>query len=134
MTLDEIKHRWSGLQTTWKDGCYFFALLTIAEEVTGKRIDLVTVTRMMLDKGFLNTDGYVSNPCAMLKELTGRTFRHDICSFLPDAILSNMYTIEKWVNPKTKFTHFKRRFVDTLLNSKTIAEGHIDCYYIFTEV
>lgn len=134
MTLNEIKNRWSGLQTIWSSGCYFFALLTIAEESTGKHIDLIDATRKALEKGYINNDGFVNNPCGLLKYLTGKTFDHDISTKLPAIISDKMYTIEKWVSNKTGKTHFKRRFVDTLLNSKTVAEGNIDCYYIFTEL
>ncbi len=50
---------------------------------------------------------------------------------LPSVINDNQFTIEKWFNPRTKFTHFKRRFVDTLQSSVTVKEGKVIEYYIY---
>ena len=40
-----------------------------------------------------------------------------------------MYTVEKWVNLSTGRIHFRRRFVDTLTNSITVAQGKLERYY-----
>lgn len=136
MDLSKIKSRYSGVQTRLKNisdyGCLFLALCTIIEEVTGKEADIIGIIQLSRQKGWLSADYTVEDSIAILNEYTGKSFKREIFETLPDTIRDNEFTIEKWFNPRTGYTHFKRRFVDTLLSSVTVKEGRIKEYYIYS--
>lgn len=136
MDLSKIKSRYSGVQTRLKNisdyGCLFLALCTIIEEVTGKEADIIGIFQLSRQKGWLGADYTVEDSIAILNEYTGKSFKREIFETLPDTIRDNEFTIEKWFNPRTGYTHFKRRFVDTLLSSVTVKEGRIKEYYIYS--
>jgi hypothetical protein len=136
MDLSKIKSRYAGVQTRLKNisdyGCLFLALCTIIEEVTGKEADIIGIIQLSRQKGWLSADYTVEDSIAILNEYTGKSFKREIFEFLPDTIKDNEFTIEKWYNPRTGYTHFKRRFVDTLLSSVTVKEGRIKEYYIYS--
>lgn len=136
MDLSKIKSRYSGVQTRLKNisdyGCLFLALCTIIEEVTGKEADIIGIIQLSRQKGWLSADYTVEDSIAILNEYTGKSFKREIFETLPDTIKDNEFTIEKWFNPRTGYTHFKRRFVDTLLSSVTVKEGRIKEYYIYS--
>ena len=132
MELELIKKKWEGVQSVWKEGCYFFSLLTIADEL-GIEYDLIHFTRFCLNQNLITADGTVKDAEELLYVLTGRRFKRTIVKELP-VMKQNMYSIEKWYNERTGFTHFRRRFVDTIVDSVTVKEGKLMGYYIFTEV
>lgn len=136
MDLSKIKSRYSGVQTRLKNisdyGCLFLALCTIIEEVTGKEADIIGIIQLSRQKGWLSADYTVEDSIAILNEYTGKSFKREIFETIPDTIRDNEFTIEKWFNPRTGYTHFKRRFVDTLLSSVTVKEGRIKEYYIYS--
>ena len=136
MNLSQIKSRYAGIQTKMRQigdyGCLFLALCTIIEEVTGKPIDLITVIQESKSKGWLAEDYTVTDSLSLLEAFTGKKWWRDIERKLPDVIADNQFTIEKWHNARTGYTHFKRRFVDTLTSSVTVKEGKIREYYIYS--
>lgn len=136
MDLSKIKSRYSGVQTRLKNisdyGCFFLTLCTIIEEVTGKEADIIGIIQLSRQKGWLSADYTVEDSIAILNEYTGKSFKREIFETLPDTIRDNEFTIEKWFNSRTGYTHFKRRFVDTLLSSVTVKEGRIKEYYIYS--
>ena len=71
----------------------------------------------------------VEGQCMFLRDLTGDVWERQEMKSLPAVVPDNMYTVEKWVNPRTGFTHFRRRFMDTVKNSVTVKEGSLICYY-----
>lgn len=129
------KERYSGLQTLLEDcgkyGCLFLCLLSIAEEMTGKRYDIITTIHLCMTKGWLSKDFFVNDNLSILEELTGVKWSRRTVSSLP-TIGERDYTVVKYYNEKTKYTHFKRRGYDTLVYSKTVAEGRIEGYYIYS--
>lgn len=135
MTLTEIKKRYAGVQNYIENigsgGCLFLVLCTIIEEVTGKPVDLIGIVQKSLAKGWLTKDFEVKDSLRLLDEFTGKSWKRTVVSKLPAQIKDNEFTIEKWYNPRTKFEHFKRRFVDTLVASVTVKEGYIKEYYIY---
>lgn len=133
MTLEQIKKKWVGVQSAWKEGCFFFALLTILDE-NDIRYDLWDVTHFCIKQGYMQDDGYILDSCGLLFALTGKHYEVAIVSSLPAHIPSTWYTVEKWYNERTGYTHFRRRFVDTLKDSVTVSEGSLVAYYIFKEV
>lgn len=143
MDLSKIKSRYSGVQTRLKNisdyGCLFLALCTIIEEVTGKEADIIGIIQLSRQKGWLSADYTVEDSIAILNEYTGKSFKREIFGTLPAVIKDNEFTIEKWYNERinekgetVKYTHFKRRFVDTLLSSVTVKDGRIKEYYIYS--
>lgn len=133
MTLEQIKKKWENVQSVWKEGCLFFALLTILDEEDIK-YDLHDVTHFCVKQGYMREDGTIMDSCGLLSVLTGTHYEMEIVSSLPAHIPSTWYTVEKWYNKRTGYTHFRRRFVDTLVNSTTVKEGSLIAYYIFKEV
>lgn len=114
------------------DGCLFLCLCMIIEEVTGKEADIIGIIQESLAKEYLANDFTVKDSLSLLKNFTGKTWKRVEVKKLPDVINDNEFTIEKWFNPKTKGNHFKRRFVDTLIDSQTVKIGYITEYYIYS--
>lgn len=135
MTLEEIKVRYDGIQSRLKYiheyGCLFLCLCEIIEEVTNAPCDIIRVVQESKARGWLEEDYTVSNSLAILNTFTKKEWKRKEVEKLPAKIKDNEFTIEKWYNPRTKYTHFKRRFVDTLVSSVTVKEGKIKEYYIY---
>lgn len=85
-----------------------------------------------MSKGWLRTDYTCEDSLAILESATGKKFLRKIVDKLPAVVKDNEFTVEKWYNPRTKYIHFKRRFVDTLKSSITVKEGSIKEYYIYS--
>lgn len=135
MNLTQIKSRYSGIQSKMKyiyeGGCLFFCLCTIIEEVNNMPCDICGLIQESMARGWLTPDFTVKDSPAILNCAIGRVFKRIETPTLPSVINDNQFTIEKWCNPRTKFTHFKRRFVDTLQSSVTVKEGKVIEYYIY---
>jgi hypothetical protein len=131
-----VKERYDGIQTAFfnanRYACLFLSLLSIAEDVTGNPSDFIGMYKLCLKKHWIDKEFACLDQCAILKYLTGKTWKREVLTFLPLPVPDNMYTVEKWYNPRTKFTHFKRRFVDTITGSITVSEGKIKKYYCYT--
>lgn len=134
--LSRIKLRYAGIQSKLEGidegGCLFLCLCTIIEEVTGLPCDIIGILQESMAKGWVKKDYTVADSLALLNEYTGKKFRRVEVATLPAEIKDNEFSIEKWFNPRTGFTHFKRRFVDTLASSVTVKEGFIKEYYIYS--
>ncbi len=133
--LTQIKKRYNGIQSLLShigtDGCYLLSLCTIIEEATAKEASILDIVRTAIDNKWMRTDFYILDPCAILRHFTKRNFKMKKLTELPSIIEDNEFTIEKWYNERTSFTHFRRRFVDTLKSSVTVKEGYITEYYLF---
>lgn len=134
MTQDEIRKRYSGIQTFLTDGCYFLSLCSIAEECTGIRVDILDAISHSVTHGWATSDAFINEPCKILKYLTGgkTEWRLDVEPKVPEKVPEEMYVVLKYFNTRTGYTHFKRRYVDTLQDSRTVAEGKIISCYCFT--
>ena len=136
MNLSVIKSRYNGIQTKLKEiyngGCLFLSLCTIIEEVNNTEADLIGIIQESWSKGWLKSDYTVTDSIALLNNFTMKKFKRDVVKELPKVINDNEFTIEKWYNDKTKYTHFKRRFTDTLINSNTVKNGKILEYYVYS--
>ena len=130
------KQRYSGVQTlfgTAKDAaCLFLCMLSIAEEQTGHDIDFITAYHKCLDARAIDEQFYCSNQELILETLTGKKWTKQVMQKLPASVPEKMYTVEKWYNPRTGYTHFKRRAFDTLVSSVTVKEGKLIEYYTYT--
>lgn len=131
-----VQERYNGIQTVMEkageSACLFLSLLSIAEEYTGLPVDFIVAYRKCLELGLIEKDFFCNNQEKILYEFTGEKWNKTIVKELPDPVPENMFTIEKWYNPRTDFTHFKRRGWDTLESSVTVKEGYIKEYYCYT--
>lgn len=143
MTLAQIETRYKGIQTKLKYindyGCLFLCLCTIIEEVTGEPADIIGIIQWAkntkvagTNKFVLGDDFTVNDTLALLNHFTGKTFKRKEVKDRPSVVKDNEFTIEIWKKtPDAKEMHFKRRFVDTLINSQTVKNGLITGYYIY---
>lgn len=133
----DVKKRYKGTQTVMKNtgesGCLFLSLLSIAEEYRGTPIDFIDAYNKCVEKGLLKKDLFCNDQEKILETFTGKKWKKTVLKELPDhPVPENMYTVEKWFNKRTGFTHFKRRMFDTLESSVTVKEGSIVEYYCYT--
>ena len=143
-----IKDKYIGIQTKMKKAsdeiakfgdysCLFLCLCSIADEFnhtfhTGREVDIISAYLDSRSKGWLGANFYCKNQEAILEYLTGFAWKKESVKKLPEVIPIKMYTVEKWLNPKTGGNHFKRRWGDTLINSNTVNTGKFECYYTYT--
>lgn len=128
MSQEDIKQRYAGCQTFLTDGCLFLSLCSIAEEKTGEKIDVLGALYECKKRGLVRDDGYINDSCAILSLFTGDHWTRKQVSVL-GKVADNEYTVEIWV--RDGGTHFRRRYVDTLLNSQTVAKGQREGYYVY---
>ena len=133
----DTKARYTGIQSLLQEmqfnsACHFLALCSIAEEVNNLPIDFLQVVKLARSTNLIRKDFYVNDACALLRLMTNRQWSVRKEKTLPSVILDNEYTEAVWYNPRTKFTHFRRRGFDTLNNSITVKEGNIAEYRVYT--
>lgn len=139
MTREQIKQKYDGLQTKalkaakqlshmgdW--ACLFMSLCSIAEEQSDREMDIVTAYIKCLEAKYVDNEWTCLDQCAILQLLTGKKWTRRTVASL-GVVADNEYTVEKWVRGKN--THFRRRYVDTVKDSKTVKYGKLDCYYIY---
>lgn len=130
------KERYTGIQSVFinagESACLFFCLLSIAEEIKKEELDFIYCYNIAISRGYIDKEFYIKNHEALLQDLTGKKIKKITTKQLPKVIPDNMYSVEKWYNPRTKYTHFKRRGFDTLDKSITVKEGVISEYYLYT--
>lgn len=71
-----------------ESGCYLLALLHIAEEIAGERIDAVQVYEQATAAGIMRPDCYINDPAELLHLMTGYRFtvRHAMPGELPASV------------------------------------------------
>ena len=131
-----VKERYNGIQTVFEKAgdyaCLFLSLLSIAEEYTGLPVDFIVAYRKCIELGLIENDFFCNDQEKILYEFTGKKWTKTVVKEdLPDPVPENMFTVEKWFNERTGFTHFKRRMFDTLESSVTVKEGYIKEYYCY---
>ncbi len=52
-------------------GCYFLCLIHVANQIAGKKTDVVRFYEKALSKGWIEADCYVAKPAEIIKEITG---------------------------------------------------------------
>lgn len=129
MTREAVVRRYAGVQTFLTEGCLFLSLCSIAEQVANMHIDILSALQYAKSEGWIdqNNDMTKDSQCALLGFLTGKKWHREEFTTLPNPVPSEMYTVEKWCRDST--THFRRRFVDTLTKSVTVARGRLSGYY-----
>ena len=129
MTQEAVVRRYAGVQTFLTEGCLFLTLCSIAEQVANTHVDILSVIQYSKAEGWIdqNNDMTKDSQCALLGFLTGKKWHREEFTELPNPVPDEMYTVEKW--RKDKATHFRRRFVDTVTKSVTVARGKLSGYY-----
>lgn len=144
----DVRGKYIGIQSRMKSAsneiakfgdysCLFLCLCSIADEFnhafhTGGEVDIMRTYLDCKDKGWIGEDFYCINQESILEHLTGFKWKKNVVKKLPDSVPAEMYTVEKWMNPKTGGNHFKRRWGDTLVDSNTVKIGRIVSYYTYT--
>jgi len=129
MTQEAVIRRYAGVQTFLTEGCLFLSLCSIAEQVANMHVDILSAIQYAKSEGWIDQNNEMTedSQCALLGFLTGKQWHREELSDLPNPVPDEMYTVEKWCRDKT--THFRRRFVDTLAKSVTVARGKLSGYY-----
>lgn len=150
MNANKLREKYIGLQTKMLKSaddikqfgdysCLFLCLCSIAEEYNEShhnryRVDILADYLACRSKGYIGDEFSVKDSTAVLEYLTGQKWKREIVEALPDTVPDNMYTVERWYNQNTRYTHFRRRWGDTLVDSNTVRNGKLTNYYLFTVV
>lgn len=120
-----------------KYGCYVLCLISIAEEVIERHIDIVTAVQIGIEKKCFryndndkndNDNFFVEDPCKFLNALTG--FIWDVRKALPDeTIKPGEYVVKKYVNGSQP--HFERDNFKPIKNSITVSQGKLESLRLF---
>ena len=116
-----------------KYACFFLSLLSIAEEATEKKVDLLDAARYCKEKGWIDDEFTVLYDCKILSWLTGKKVTKSAVDKL-GIVKGNQYTIEKWLAKDGRGNHFRRRYFDVYNGSVTVRDGTLMCYYLYTVV
>lgn len=114
-----------------KYACFFLSLLSVAEEYTKKKVDLLDAARYCRDKGWIDDEFTILYDCKILSWLTGKRVTKEVADKL-GIVKGNQYTIEKWLAKDGRSNHFRRRYFDVYNGSVTVRDGHLMCYYVYT--
>lgn len=141
-----IKEKYIGLQSKlfrYSDmlnamgdsSCLFLCLCSITEEyfeskAPSKKLDIIEFAVECRKLGFID-DEWTCQTEKILNLATGVKWTKSELKTLPAVIPDEMYTAEKWFNKRTGYTHFRRRWGDTLDDSVTVREGKMVSYYAF---
>jgi len=132
--------RYEGIQNKlWgiKEGCFFLSLLSVAEDYKldnrykDYKVDFIDILNLAWNKKWISEDYTVKNDTAILKELTGKKVTRRIMNAC-GSLKPNEYSIVKYINKEKTANHFRRRYFDVYVNSKTVSEGTVVSYYIYT--
>ena len=128
--------RYDGIQTVFKNagnsGCLFLSLLSIIEDYTRLPVDFIYAYNKCIAMDIIDEDFYCKDQEKILEAFTGKKWKKTVVRELPSLVPLEMYTVAKWYNKRTDYTHFRRRGFDTLNNSVTVKEGKIIEYYCYT--
>lgn len=133
---EEVTSRYEDSQRIlWnmKYACFFLSLLSIAEEVTEKKVDLLDAARYCKEKGWIDDEFTVLYDCKILSWLTGKKVTKTAVDKL-GIVKGHQYTIEKWLAKDGRGNHFRRRYFDVYNGSVTVRDGTLMCYYLYTVV
>lgn len=136
-----MREKYKGIQdklkAIGKDGCYFLALHSIVADVINEDITCYIVRdyNELVDNRLLQEDCTVLDSGMCLQYLLDiyAPGKYNILyhyeTFLPEKLEANQYSIVEYYH--NGVTHFRRRDVDTLKNSVTVAKGKKYSYRIF---
>lgn len=119
-------------------GCYYICLCIIAEEITGKEIDLIKTAKRMIDNKLLDYDWrrpksyknmfYVTDADKLLKALGCKEHIEKVDELPKD--YKGKYIVRYTLEGST---HFVLPNYNSITYSKCVAEGRISKYYLVTQ-
>lgn len=139
MKQEELKKISEAVKQIYEYGCYFMSLLYVRRIPYSEipTLDgLLKYYNTFIISGWMDSDCYIKDPCAILKYLTGKKY-----TVKKDAVLdpgANII-IGRWYNPDTNFHHFvvmdrdNNVIWDSLGYSTTVKNGIIESYRLFYE-
>ena len=120
------------------DGCYYTCLCIIAEEITGKEIDLIKTAKRMIDNKLLDYDWrrpkaykntfYVTDADKLLKALGCKEHVEKVDELPKD--YKGKYIVRYTLDGNT---HFVLPNYNSITYSRCVAEGRISKYYLITQ-
>lgn len=134
------QQRYEGLQslflTMHHESCHFLVLCSIIDEYNQDHglppLDFLEALHTCRLEKWITKDFWVTDDgTPFLTHYTNAKWTRKEVVKLP-LIRDNDYTEAVWYNPATFLHHYRRRYFDTLDHSKTVAQGYIEKYYIYT--
>ena len=120
------------------DGCYYICLCAIAEEITGKEIDLVKTAKRMIDNKIIDYDWkrpkayknmfYITDADKLLKALGCKEHIEKVDE-LPKGY-KGKYIVRYTLDGNT---HFVLPNYNSITYSNCVANGRISKYYLVTQ-
>lgn len=120
------------------DGCYYICLCAIAEEITGKEIDLIKTAKKMIDNKIIDYDWkrpkayknmfYITNADKLLKALGCKEHIEKVDE-LPKGY-KGKYIVRYTLDGNT---HFVLPNYNSITYSNCVANGRISKYYLVTQ-
>ena len=117
------------------DGCYFICLCAVAEEITGKEIDIIKTAKRMIDNNLLDYDWkrpkayknmmYVTDADKILKTLGCKEHIEKVTELPKD--YKGKYIMRYSLNG---VTHFVLPNYNSITYSNCVANGKITAYYL----
>jgi len=118
------------------DGCYYICLCAIAEEITGKEIDLIKTAKKMIDNKIIDYDWkrpksfknmfYVFDADKLLNALGCKCYHVKKVDELPKDY-NGYYIIRYTIDGNT---HFVLKNYNSITYSRCVAEGRVSKYYL----
>ena len=127
--------RWQNSQRIlWNmnSACFFLTLLSIAEEFLHEKVDLLDSARHCMNKGWMDSEYFINNDTLILGWLTGKKVTKQIYDGnrpLP-LLKANQYSAAKY--GLNGGNHFRRRYFDVYEGSRTVEQGVLLAYYVYT--
>ena len=129
-----IKARYENLQqialNCSKYGCFFCSLLSIIEEFTGKKLDIIDSYYKCINAKVMNDNFLVLDKVKLLELFTIDYVHFRQSKNINEKIADNEYTIIKY--SKNGKTHYKRKYIQTYKNSLLSNSKYFECLYIFS--
>lgn len=120
------------------DGCYYICLCAIAEEITGKEIDLIKTAKRMIDNKIIDYDWkrpkayknmfYITDADKLLKTLGCKEHIEKVDE-LPKGY-KGKYIVRYTLDGNT---HFVLPNYNSITYSNCVANGRISKYYLVTQ-
>ena len=124
-----------------ESGCYFFSILHIAEEITGKKLDPIAAYSECIEAGFMDSECFITYPGRILERYTGTMY--EVSKAGTDAKpLPGEFEILRFERKETGVTHSHfvvgdgtgRVKYDPYQDSKTVRDGALVSKRIFGKV
>lgn len=123
------------------DGCYYICLCIIAEEITGKEIDLIKTAKRMIDNKLLDYDWrrprayknmfYVTDADKLLKALGCKEHIEKVDELPKD--YKGKYIVRYTLEGNTHFVIGGERPYNSITYSNCVSNGRISKYYLVTQ-